>query len=219
MKDYEAIVYAPHLGITERSQMVSDAFNQSAANAGDYNAFKSGVDKRANAAISKLIAHDLSPLGDGIRIITNMIGVSGGSMPAGVVDSYKEQFEALRTMHAKEQVEIERLKPEVESLSKLFGILAHAEENMDGFDETRQKSTHATHLHLVSYSGSVASSEVTARLQKSTLDGLEELLNLMEADNTAAAQKTAFADYLKTRPAVAAPLPAPATAKFKKKTP
>lgn len=219
MKDYAAIVFAGHLGLTERADMVANAFNASAENAKDYQAFKQEQDDRASIAMTKAITLGQSRLTQQLMGINDLIGHSGGALTSAEVTAEQKKLAALKMQGVVEKFDIERLKPELDSLSQLFNILAIAETKMDGFDPETQRHTQDAKGYLMQYHGQMAAAETGFHMQEKTIKDLEGLLRAIETDNTAKAEKAAFGDYLKSGPAVAAPMPAPMTAKFRKKTP
>ncbi len=219
MKDYAAIVFAGHLGLTERADMTANAFNANAQNAADYMTFKQTQDDRASVAMTKAITLGQSRLMQQLMEINDLIGHSGGALTPAEVTAEQKKLAALKMQAVVEKFDVERLKPELDSLSQLFNILAIAEAKMDGFDSETQRHTQDAKGYLMQYHGQMAAAETGFHMQEKTVSDLEGLLRAIEADNAEKAEKTAFGDYLKSRPAVAAPMPAPVTAKFRKKTP
>ncbi len=219
MKDYEAIVFAGHLGLTERARMVADAFNASAENAKDYLDFKQAQDDRASIAMTKAITLGQSRLSQQMMEINDLIGHSGGALTEGEVAAEQKKLAALKMLGVVEKFDVERLKPELDSLSQLFNILGMAEAKMNGFDAETQRHTQDAKGYLMQYHGEMTDAETGFHMQEKTVSDLEGLLRAIETDNKVKAEKTAFGDYLKSGPAVAAPMPAPSTAKFRKKTP
>lgn len=219
MKDYAAIVFAGHLGLTERADMVANAFNASAENAKDYQAFKQEQDDRASIAMTKAITLGQSRLTQQLMEINDKINNGGGTLPPAETAAEQKKLAALKMQGVVEKFDIERLKPELDSLSQLFNILSLAEAKMDGFDPETQRHTKDAKGYLMQYHGQMAAAETGFNTQDRTIHNLEVILRAIEIDNTAKAEKAAFGDYLKSGPAVAAPMPAPMTAKFRKKTP
>lgn len=219
MKDYAAIVFAGHLGLTERADMVANAFNTGAANAKDYQDFKQTQDDRASVAMTKAITLGQSRLTQQLMEINDLIGHSGGALNPAEVAAEQKKLAALKMQGVVEKFDVERLKPELDSLSQLFNILSLAEAKMEGFDAETLRHTKDAKGYLMQYHGQMAAAEIGFNMQDKTIADLEGLLRAIEIDNTAKAEKTAFGDYLKSGPAVAAPMPAPVTAKFRKKSP
>ncbi|MBL8714189.1 MAG: hypothetical protein JNM12_14935 [Alphaproteobacteria bacterium] len=219
MTDYAAIVFAGHLGLIERAQMIAGIFNESAANAGDYMTFKQQQDDRASAAMTRAIALGQSRVAQGMLEIEDKIADFGPSMTAKEIALEQEKLDGLKSKLRAEKTEVERLKPEMDSLSQLFTILALAEAKMQGFDPETLRHTKDAKGYLTGYQGQLSGDESGIPLQEARVKTLEDLLRATAAENTAKAEKAAFGDYLKSGPVVAAPMPAPMTAKFRKKTP
>ncbi len=217
MKDYAAIVFAGHLGLTERADMVANAFNAGAENAKDYMDFKQTQDDRASVAMTKAIVMGQSRLSQNLMAINDLIGHSGGALTPAEVTAEQKKLAGLKTQHVTEKSDMERLKPNLDSLSQLFNILSLAEAKMNGFDAEILRHTKDAKGNLMQFHGQIAAAEIGSGMQERTIQDLEGLLRAIEIDNAEKAEKTAFGDYLKSGPAVAAPMPAPATARFKKK--
>ena len=219
MKDYAAIVFAGHLGLTERADMVANAFNASAENAKDYLDFKQTQDDRASVAMTKAIVIGQSRLSEQITQISERISDSGGVLPPAEVTAEQNKLAALKMLNVVEKYDVENLKPQLDSLSQLFTILALAEAKIDGFDAETLRHTKDAKGHLMQFHGQMTAAEIGHGMQERSITKLEGQLRAIEADNAEKAKKAAFGDYLKSGPTVAAPMPAPATAKFRKKSP
>ncbi len=219
MKDYAAIVFAGHLGLTERAEMVSQAFNNNAANAADYASFKQKHDDRASVAMTKAITLGQSRLSQQLTEMKDLIGQRGGALSPAEVAAEQKKLAALKMQRVVEKFDTDRLKPELDSLSQLFNILGLAEAKMDGFDAETLRHTKDAKGHLMQFNGQLDAAEIGFNMQEKTVTDLESLLRAIEIENTEKAKKTAFDDYLKSRAGVAVPTAAPPTAKFRKKTP
>lgn len=219
MKDYADIVFAPHLGLTERGEMVSRAFNHSAAYAADYLSFKQTQDDRASVAMTQATALVKSRLSHNIDAMMERLALLLDGQSIASITAEKKQFEALKDKHAAEKNEIERLKPELQSLSQLFGILSTAESGMKGYDAETLRHTREATDHLTQFYAEVASKEPFNNTQKNRLNNIAGKLEMLTLQQQSASAKAAMADYLKSGAGVPAPMPAPATAKFRKKTP
>lgn len=219
MTDYAAIVFAGHLGLTERADRVAEAFNASAENAKDYLDFKQTQDDRASVAMTKAIVMGQSRLWENLMEINDMIGHSAGALNPAEVKAQQKKLGSLKTQHFTEKSDMERLKPNLDSLSQLFSILSLAEAKMDGFDPEILRHTKDAQSNLTQFHGQIAAAEIDSGRQERKIKELDGSLRDIEAENTEKAEKTAFGDYLKSRPAVAAPMPAPATARFRKNVP
>ena len=217
MKDYAAIVFAGHLGLTERADMVANAFNASAENAKDYLDFKQAQDDKASVAMTKAIAVWESSLTKSLMRIYDIIGHSGGFLSPAEIAEEQQNLTALKKQHRNETSDIERLKPELDSLSQLFNILAIAETKMNGFDPETQRHTQDAKGYLMQHHGQMVAAETGLNKLQDDIQKIEGLLRAIETENNEKAEKAAFGDYLKSRPAVAAPMPAPMTARFTRK--
>lgn len=219
MKDYAAIVFAGHLGLIERATMAAEAFNASAENAKDYLDFKQEQDDRASVAMTKAIALGQSRVAQGMLAIEDRVADFGDTMTVKEVAQEQEQLDALKSKLRAEKNDVERLKPEMDSLSQLFTILAAAEGKMHGFDPETLRHTKDAKGYLIGYQGQLTGDEAGISIQETRVKELDALLHATANDAAARAAKSAFGDYLKSGPAVAAPMPAPVTAKFRKKSP
>lgn len=216
---FSDIAFSGHLGLTERAQMIAGIFNESAANAADYRTFKQAQDDRASVAMTKAIVIGQSRISQGMMAIEDRIADFGDSMTVKEVAQEQEQLDALKSQLRREKNDVERLKPEMDSLSQLFTILALAEAKMQGFDPETLRHTKDAKGYLIGYQGQLAGDQAGITTQEDSMTRLDGLLRATAADAAARAEKAAFGDYLKSGPAVAAPMPAPVTAKFRKKTP
>lgn len=219
MKDYAAIVFAGHLGLTERADIVANAFNASAANAKDYLDFKQEQDDKASVAMTKAITQGQSRLSQNLSEMQDRIAERGGVLSPAELSAEETKLGALKTMNRLEKFDIETLKPQLDSFSQLFNILGLAEAKMNGFDSETLRHTKDAKGHLMQFHGQMAASEIDNGVQSRTIEKLETQLRAISIDNAEKAKKDAFGSYLKSGPAVAAPMPAPATAKFRKKSP
>lgn len=218
MKDYAAIAFAGHLGLTERASMIASAFNESAENAKDYEAFKEKQDTRASVAMTKAIVIGQSRLSRDLQEINDLIAHSGGALTPAETAAQREKLKKLRSQHFSEKSDIERLKPETDSMSQLFTILASAEDKMNGFDPEIARHTRDAKGNLTQFNGQLAADEIGNNMQARTIEAIEGMLAQIEKDNAAAAVKTEYREYLQAGLTVPAPTPAPATARFKRKS-
>lgn len=216
---FSDIAFSGHLGLTERAQMIAGIFNESAANAAGYAAFKQEQDDRASVAMTKAIVIGQSRLSEQIAQLGDRISDSGGVLPPAEVETEQKKLAALKMLNVVEKFDVETLKPQLDSLIQLFTILALAEAKMDGFDAETLRHTKDAKGHLMQFHGQMSAAEIGHGMQERAITRLEGQLRGIEADNAEKAKKNAFGDYLKSGPAVAAPMPAPVTAKFRKKSP
>lgn len=216
---FSDIAFSGHLGLTERAQMIAGIFNESAANAAGYLEFKQAEDDRASIAMTKAIALGQSRLPQQLAEMQDLIERRGGVLPPAELSAEEKKLAALKTLNSIEKIDIDELKPKLDSLSQLFTILALAEAKMDGFDAETLRHTKDAKGYLMQYHGQLAAGEVDNGIQARKIAKLELQLRDIGQDNAEKANKAAFGDYLKSGPAVAAPMPAPVTAKFRKKSP
>lgn len=217
MTDYAEIVFAKHPSLTERADMVANAFNHSAANAAGYMTFKQAQDDRASAAMTEAFSITQSGVSLGLLEITDVLDHNRSGLAPEKLAEEEKKFAEMKTAHHAEKPRIQQLKPELDELSQLFRLLAAAEAKMTGFDAETLRHTGDAKDNLIQLKQQLATDDQSSGRDANKIATIERRLHVHALNNNIAAEKAAFSAYLNARPAVPAPMQAPAIARFRKK--